>query len=370
MFFALDFKKHLNFSCHYDLPNGLILSTDAGWQIFKQEGKTIIAKGYADSCLLEHAIDNNIRGNYCAWICTSLSARLVHDPDRSFPVHVHNNGMITNLLPGEKQIWADKTFCVNQSLEVELFDREIELFDDQQLSDDAVVDAIDEILCETFEKFLIHNRLPLKLFLSEGIDTTTVWCYLDKFTKNYEIIDCEYVKYTPFWRANKQIAKAYHWGYRFIHMWEDPTVLITGSMGDEFFLRGPATMFLLPTWYGVNIKNKIKQDDYMYTYVMQTIDNYTPEVIKTLTACNTLSDVKQYMFNILTNDYQHWHLDNTLTFTPFKDRRILKTMLNANAKLLELQARHAEVNRRLIQKHDPDKLKRISTQKNNGMKNL
>jgi len=370
MFFSLGWTKHKQFSHYYDLPNGMILSTDSGWKIFKDKDQTIIAKGYANTSSLDQVIQSSSKGNYCAWIVDDNNASLEHDTVRSFPLYVHNDNSITNLMPSEKQVWADKKVTINKKNKILQVDINTPIFDGRILDDKTVVNTIDQTLCETFEKFLTQNTKPLKLFLTDGIDTTTLWCYLDLFTKNYEIVDYEYVKYTDFWRKSKQIAKANFWGYRFIHMWEDPTVLITGALGDEFFLRGPATMFILPTKHGIDIKNTIIPADYMYTYVMHTIDDYMPNTLDVLSRIDTVAEIKQYMYNILSNDHQHWHLDNTLTFTPFKDLTILETIMSADPSLLAQQAKHAEINRQLICLHDPDKLNTISPQKNNGMKNI
>ena len=64
------------------------------------------------------------------------------------------------------------------------------------------------------------------------------------------------------------------------------------------------------------------------------------------------------------NDYQHWHLDRTLTFTPFKDMSLLSTVLCSSKDLLIDQARNAEINKQLVRKLDASKLDVLSNKKN------
>jgi len=77
-----------------------------------------------------------------------------------------------------------------------------------------------------------------------------------------------------------------------------------------------------------------------------------------------IADVPDFILNLNINDHQHWHLDRTLMFTPFKDISLLSTVLCCSKDLLVSQAKNACINRELIGKLDKSKLDGISSQKN------
>ena len=77
------------------------------------------------------------------------------------------------------------------------------------------------------------------------------------------------------------------------------------------------------------------------------------------------------MLNNLVNDHQHWHIDETIFFTPFKDIKIPEVMLRIDKDALVDQVLDAGLNRALIHKNDPDILRLLSRQKNlHNLENL
>jgi len=133
-----------------------------------------------------------LRGNFCAMVTRGDSVTITHDTDRSFPLWAGTD-TITNLEPTGEQAWADCELTVDDQFNVSRqwhrpWDRPA------GMSDAAIVDGVHEILLETFDSFLSHNRLPLKMFVTGGMDTTMAWAYLDHFTKDYEMVDHEYLK--------------------------------------------------------------------------------------------------------------------------------------------------------------------------------
>ena len=70
----------------------------------------------------------------------------------------------------------------------------------------------------------------------------------------------------------------------------------------------------------------------------------------------SMEEVYTDIFNRNKNDHQHWHIDNTITFTPFKDTSITEIILQGDAQLLLDNARDATIEKMLIEKRDPKKL--------------
>lgn len=373
MFFDLSFSHKENYPNHFLLNNGLMLNTDDGWEEYTFKDTQVVIKGYANKLNLEQAAEQcaidqipSLKGNFCAFVSSGPNVKILHDTCRGFPMWCHEKD-ITNLISGGEQIWADCVVTVDSKLNYTKNWFTAYEKDKRNLTDDEIVDSIHNTLLETCESFLSHNKKPLKLFLTGGIDTTTIWSYIDHFTKDYEMIDYEYMKHTHFYKHNSSIVKDF-WGYRQIHLWDEDCVLLTGGNGDENFLRGPITTALALLEYDLKFKDIIKPEDYHYNYLIERFGKYQKTADELYP---TIDDVTEYILNMNVNDHQHWHLDKTITFTPFKDISILASILASSRDLKVAQARTGEINRRLISKLDPEKLKLLSKQKNyNRFQNL
>ena len=75
--------------------------------------------------------------------------------------------------------------------------------------------------------------------------------------------------------------------------------------------------------------------------------------------------------NILSNDHQHWHLGNTLTWTPFKDIEITKTLLQCPINELIPQFLDGQLSKDLIIDYNTNIIDYLSQYKNyNSNENL
>jgi hypothetical protein len=75
--------------------------------------------------------------------------------------------------------------------------------------------------------------------------------------------------------------------------------------------------------------------------------------------------------NLIANDYQHWHLGHTLTYTPLRDIKIFEIIARLDKEALIDQVMNSQVQIELIKRNYPDLLKHLTTQKNyNNMENL
>ena len=370
MFFDLTTNERKNFTLHFKLPNGLILNTDEGWQSFDLEDCKIIIKGYTnlyDVTQLTRYLTNcrrtSIKGNFCAFVCKEEKVYLLHDKDRGFPVWIGDNS-ITNLLKQGTPVWEDCDLTIDGKMNVTKNFYPPYVFKKQDMSDVQVIDKIDNLLSETFEKFLSHNDKPLKLYLTGGIDTLLAWTYLDSFTKNYEIVDYEYIKYTYFYSMNQKKIQG-HQLYNQIHLWNDPTVLVTGSCGDEYFMRGPHTAAQCLKYHGYNLLEATKESDYMYKFFnRKSCTDAIHDGMNSIKPNQSMEDVYTEILNRNKNDYQHWHLDNTITFTPFKNTAIIETILQSSVNQLLSNARNGIIQKKLIEKKDRNKLEFKSKWKN------
>ena len=75
--------------------------------------------------------------------------------------------------------------------------------------------------------------------------------------------------------------------------------------------------------------------------------------------------------DMISNDHQHWHLENTLTWTPLKDMRLLISILMLPTEDLLDQILNGSIDRKIISASNPDLVNYISSQKNaNQYENL
>jgi hypothetical protein len=74
----------------------------------------------------------------------------------------------------------------------------------------------------------------------------------------------------------------------------------------------------------------------------------------------------------VVNDWQHWHLGNTLTWTPFRDLELFKLFLALPYEQAVAQIMNSAVSCELIERNVPGLTQVLSDQKNTGnaMKNL
>lgn len=376
MFFEI--TKHTNnwFTKSIKLSNGLTFNGDLGWQQHKIGEYQVVYKGYhletfSDQQLFESMIHDatpRYRGNFCLIIADKNDCVITHNIDRGFPLWACEN-CVTNLNKCGESVWADCYIKISTQFAIDhnrytAFDKNYKAY-----SFEDAVNKVHNILLRSYESFLRKNKKPLKIFLSGGMDTLTAYSYLDYFTKNYELVDYEYHKFTHFYRHNWQERISKFWGYKQCHTWgEKPAVLVTGGCGDEYFMRGPHTVNIMLMHYGVDIIDLFEQnkDCYHYKYFMnyknifnnQTQDKNIQSIVK------EQQMVKDHILNIHVNDHQHWHLDETLFFTPFKNIDIAKIMLGLPKQNFVNQTLHAEFNKALITKINPDNLKFLSKQKN------
>jgi len=383
MFFSISRQPETNFSHCYQLGN-FYVNTDAGWHETAMQQYKIVYKGYSDLYSIEDAVtfmldqtEPTLLGNFCAIVfdSNSNSIKIKTDKYRSFPIFVDSGHKVTNLTQSEHVAWTDSIVEIYPDLTVNetKFDV-IESIDTGFISVEDAVKEIDLILTEKTQNFLSHNKLPFKVFLSGGVDSLLVYSYLQRFTDQYALIKAQHIDYDKFWLKNSSLLAKF-WGYKQIHHWSEPCILTSGAPGDEFMLRSPVTTNLFLKAQNYNMVELLEQDSWKnclhHTYFSQSkhleiFQNQNPP------ADWSRHDMLHSLCNILVNDWQHWHIGNTLTWTPLRDLRIIKILLRLPMDEALGQIMNSNISRTLIEKNYPGLTKCISDQKNSGnsMENL
>jgi hypothetical protein len=383
MFFSIGTVRRENFS-HFHWLGPFVVSTDAGWMEFKFDNHHVVYKGYADDAPLEQLLDQILDqqepvllGNFCVldYDAVAKTIKILTDRYRSFPIYVDSGVQITNLTAQSYTAWTDSLIEINRDLSVKetKFDVTGDI-DTSYVSAAQAIEQIDQILNAKTKRFVEHNKLPVRVHLSGGVDSLLVYSYLQKYTDNYELVKCAHIDYDEFWLKNSGTLKKNFWGYSQIHHWLEPCVLTSGAPGDEFMLRSPTTVDLFLKLQGYDMIDLLNQSAWQ-TCLHQTYFSLGKhlDIFKNQSKPDwNRAQMIWNLCNMVVNDWQHWHLGNTITWTPLRDLTIAKILFQLPADQALGQIMNSDISCALIEKNCNGLSKAISDQKNSGnpMKNL
>ena len=375
MFFSLERKSNPDFPNHYSLGE-LVFNTDNGWCQTTIDGKTFVYKGYLETTtwspeVLRDIADYQYSGNFlvCCFDPATGNTDLYTNQWRGFLIWADTGTRISNLYHGSHTIWNDSTVSIDQDLIVGEVKADIIGNTDLPTSDKkSVEEGIDAILHTRVGNFIKNCDLPLRVFCSGGVDSTLVWSYVAQHTQNFELVLEDRVQWDYFWCRNRRKIKDNFWAYKQIHHWLNPCVLTSGTPGDEFMLRSPTIANLWCMYHGIDIFDWLSEApsmmrDYLkknsHIFQQQQQDRSLDSILK-----SSRQKFIAYLCNIVLNDCQHWHLGNTLTFTPLRDLNIFKLMLSLPLDEFKNQLMNSDVSQRLIARNDANLLSVLSDKKN------
>jgi hypothetical protein len=369
MFFHISRQPQENYPCQWQFGS-FTIGTDNGWKQLAIGPVQILYKGYADLGPLESLLGQvmfqsipHLTGNFCALVVVNDTLTIQTDRYRGFPIYIDSTG-INNLVAADRTAWTDSLITVHADLTVteHKFDV-IGAIDVTPLDFQQALDRAHDILTRKTQKFLSHNTLPLKVFLSGGVDTMLVYSYLYAAKAQIKILDHYYFDHDYFWRSNSDKVSEY-WAYRQTHHWKEPCVLASGTPGDEFMLRNPVSGDFYLRHLGITINESVQSTHMHYKYIKleknQKYINNQPLLLP------TPQELHYHMCNIMVNDWQHWHLGNTLHWTPLRDLEILKIIMRLPKENSTNQIINSEFSTALIERNMPGGSKLISNQKNTG----
>lgn len=378
MFFNIGHQPLENYPCHWHMGS-FCVSTDQGWTTTTVGTAQILYKGYADQAPLENLLEQilfqtepKLTGNFCALVLVDDAIEIQTDLYRSFPMYVGNG--VNNLVPKSQTIWTDSLVTVHSDLSVtEIKFDVIGNIDVSLLTPDQVQQRIIEILDQKAQQLVANTSYPIKVFLSGGVDSLLVYSFLKKHTNNFELVRGLHLDWDYFWLKNSSdITK--NWGYTQIHHWTDHCVLTSGAPGDEFMLRSPVTSDLFLKYHNQSIAELLTQLQWQnclhYSYFMRPKHQ---DIFATQQLTSTSEQqLHRDLCNIIVNDWQHWHLGRTLTWTPLRDLEIFKLMLRLPAASAVDQILNSKLSIDIIEHNSPGLSQVISPQKNanNYLSNL
>lgn len=361
MFFTLAKQPDPRFPLH-DRFGSWHFSHDQGWLF----GNDIWSKGY------KH--DDISHGNFVQIQLQDNTISISHDRCRSFPLWWDpDESILTNFLGKGINIWADTAVRLTDN-DIDL--EKIDMFGDIDASpisrDELINNLVINLQCKSTALARDYKHLQKKLFVSGGVDTLTLLAMITRFNMECDLIDYEHVEYDHFLNLNLKQLQQNHWAYNQIHHWRDPCMLLTGSCGDEFLFRGPYTVALWAAWSEIDLESVIKHESgYMIGYLkkeknIKIIRDFYKRRQEIQSEYPCKLDLIKQILNINANDHQHWHLGNTLTWTPFKDSELTKLTLRLTDDDLIWTICNAGINHLLIEKLCPEYLSLLSKTKNHN----
>lgn len=342
MFFSISDKKDMRFINH-EVFGDFVVSFDNGWQ---KTNETTLFKGYRTP--------NIDHGNWCEITLNEKNNIFVdHDKNRSFPLWWdENNKILTNLLGTGDSIWADKKVILNEDLEVEFLSHDpIGEINFSKISLDKFNHwIVEDLMTKSKDIVSIYSDFRFFYFNSSGVDTGLISAlvYNQKLPAT-QIVE-EYFEVDKFCLMNINEIQNSHWSYKQIHHWKSPCFLMTGGCGDEFWFRGPYLIGLWAAWHDINVIDLLKRSSgYHVGYFLKEKNK---KIFKELFLKRheikerypKYEDLILQILNVNVNDHQHWHLGNTITWTPYKDIEITKNILRLPFDILIDQIVKAKVN--------------------------
>ena len=361
MFFSISPGPDKRFDQH-DQIGEFCFSHDSGWV---QQPDQSWFKGYNHG-----GIDH---GSYTKILGHSHGLEIHHDRLRPYPLwHDPTTQTLTNLVGTGDRIWADQQVMLSGAdIKIQQLDINRKINTDEISLDQAVDEIATNLVTKVSCLRQDYHGTAKKLFITGGIDTALLLAMLRYTDVEFENVDYEYFQYDYFTNTNISAIKSHHWAYSQIHHWSSHCMLITGSGGDEFFFRGPYYIAKLMAWHDIDILKILagSPNSYHAGYFFkdnnrQIFEQWYQSRHQLRQQYPTKRDLTAHLLDALSNDHQHWHLGNTLTWTPFKDLEIIKLILRLPVDVLIDQVINTTINRRLIKQLYPRALELISGTKN------
>jgi hypothetical protein len=378
MFFLVTDNTHTHhgFSANHKFGSFNIYC-DNGWKYAHIDNKNILFKGYVnDADLNDLVLGNDLSdrlGNYCVLIENNSTIEIRTSLYRSFPIY-YNSTTITNFSPSDDshEVYADSKITINKDLSIT--QNVVDIIGDCDLvynqTDQTIINNIDRIIRSSIENFIKHNKLPLKVFLTGGLDSMLIYSYIKQITSDFEMLTYHHHDYDTFWYSKGQRIMNDNWSYLQIHHWNEPCVLMSGAPGDEYTMRNPEIANLFMRYHGVDVIEYLQnQTTQMYHTKHFTKQSYIDKLNKQQPMIDNIKkmnreDMVYFLCNMLVNDYQHYHLGNTLTFTPLRDINIVKQFMSLSNEGILSQVINGDITRELIGMNDSTLLQYISDDKN------
>jgi len=304
---------------------------DNGWTV----GKNSIKKGTPN--------------NFCN-ITFDKNLKIVHSKMRDFGLW-YDNKSCTNFLELQNYLPVDGNIMFDEKWHV-TYEKDFYKSSHTALAKKQTVDFICKILLKNTQEFLQQNEKDLVIFENNGLDSLVSRSIFDFLGVKYKTLKIKKLNYTM---LQNQLIKKYY-GFNQIQIFDQPTCIITGFYGDEYILRNPSY-----------VQQLIKDDENDLVKIFNSINScYMKDFFNHyyLKKCmNLQKQSKQLVKQMICNDVQIWHIDNTFVFSPFKDKKFLQ-LLDCDLETIISQITDGYLSKKVIENFNKSLLKNIDKSKN------
>lgn len=321
------------------------LFTDLGW---KQQDD-IYYKGYCLDYNIDSNIDKIISGDKPQGIYSVIqNNNIFHSEIRPFPLYCKGNEL-TNLKLENFEIIEHNQYQLPNTTK----------------SFDVVAKELVDIIAENLSK------VELNIWCTGGIDSTmlvaiaeyaklpyTVHIAKPRIYKNIKDFEGTVEEYTS---PLIEFCRKNYWAYEFLSNFNNKTIT-TGFYGDEYFCRTVWQINILANRIGKLGPDVVKATDYAYSQVNR---------YKNTLMMADINDAKRATLDTVGSSHV-WHIDNTITFCPYLDKRIVDCIWSLDEKDLLNYAIDATIQKEIIRSTTPDVLLLTDKWKNSpfGRKNF
>ena len=342
---------------------------DKGWRTMEIGHCKLYYKGYTDKGNLEDQVNLIYYGARPSGIWTVIEQHsdghvLLSPNYRPYPLYKKDK-TLTNIHQSD---WEEIPTAL-------LVDK----ISPNKITLDEAAEQILVILKENIQNILDTNKLGKpRMIFSGGVDSLCLLAVLDSMTSEYELwADVPDLESIDKEQDIKQLLKQFHqvkrtyttplielisekyWGYELTSIDETPRASIVGFWGDEIMLRNPDHIDILAKHKGTTAKELVKPDDYMYKYLMKSKYELSSRFSRSSEAvAHTIIQMW------LSSDFQMWHLDEHIHYSPYFDIRIYKVMRKLSVDDIIQHGLTATIQRKIINLVNPKFNLLLSDQKN------
>jgi len=316
-----------------------IFSTDLGWAVDRSQSGIRLEKGLGNvNCVLTSDGHD--------WQITTNALR-------RFPLWRSESGdTVSNLIVTDNEIYNPHSIS-HKDGRLQTHEGHLPTVGDEILVRRTAEEQICETLISQAEDIRDHDR-PIIAPNTHGVDCALVRA----------VLDYSGIPYTSHGISDQTLDLSRLSGHRFRlyrQMLNDGSrhTQATGFNGDAFMSRNPMYVSLyLKKW---NIDLTAEFDKAGSTYTRNSFDkNYRDKILKYTYPADPMSK----LIDMLVNDFQAWHIDECLTWTPLADIRIMKTCLSIDPETAIDQCVNAGLSRALIKRLSPNRLDEIQRNHN------
>ena len=340
MFFTIS-KTPCNILSDQHRVGDWLISTDRGWTMHRSSSGIRLEKGLGDvNCVLT--------SDGRDWQITTKVLR-------RFPLWRSASGdTVSNILVTDNQIHNPHTISYHNG-QLQTQTGHIPPVGGQIMDRRTVEERLCEILTSRAEDLKDHDR-PIIAPNSHGVDCALVRA----------VLDYSGVAYTSHRISDRKLELTRLSGQQPFRLYrqllDDGSrhIQATGFNGDAYMSRNPMYVALYLKKWEIDLAAEF--DKAGSTYMRNSFDkNYREKISRYVFP----EDPDSTLVDMLVNDFQVWHMDECLSWTPLADTRIMETCLRIDPETAIDQCLNAGLSKSLIGRLSPTRLNEIQ-QNHNG----